>query len=302
MPQTIINIDSIDAYNRLYGLPTLHPLATVVDLKQARFPAPSARYHYGLYALFLKNGVTCSISYGRKQYDYQEGTVVSFAPGQQIDIEVPDGEVTHDVTGLLFHPDLIYGTSLGEKIARYRFFDYTQMEALHISEREREIFLDCLAKIRAELEYPVDSHSADVISANIQLLLEYLHRFYDRQFITRHKANSEIVGRFERLLKEYYEDDRAKDALPSVAEFAAKVNLSAGYFSDLVKKETGMTPKTLITRHLVDVAKHRLAATSDDVGIIAYDLGFQYPAHFTRMFKRLTGQSPTDYRRLVEQN
>ena len=176
------------------------------------------------------------------------------------------------------------------------------MEALHISEREREIFLDCLAKIRAELEYPVDSHSADVISANIQLLLEYLHRFYDRQFITRHKANSEIVGRFERLLKEYYEDDRAKDALPSVAEFAAKVNLSAGYFSDLVKKETGMTPKTLITRHLVDIAKHRLAATSDDVGMIAYDLGFQYPAHFTRMFKRLTGQSPTDYRRLVEQN
>lgn len=297
-----IRIDSVDAYNKLYGLETLHPLVTVVDLKQAPRNAPSAVYDYGLYALFLKNGVTCSIRYGRKQYDYQEGTIVSFAPGQRVDVEIPAGEVTHDVLGLLFHPDLVYGTPLGEKIPSFGFFDYSQMEALHLSERERGIFLDCLDKIKRELQHPVDSHSAAVLSANIQLLLEYLHRFYDRQFITRHKANSEIVARFERMLREYYENGQAKDAIPSVAEFASKVNLSPGYFSDLVKKETGMTPKALITRHMVEVAKHRLAASAEDVGIIAYDLGFQYPAHFTRMFKRQTGQSPTDYRRMIERN
>ncbi len=302
MAKPIINLDCVDTYNKLYGLETLHPLVTVVDLKNAKRIISSGVFNYGLYALFLKNGVSCSIRYGRKQYDYQEGTIVSFSPGQQIDVEIPEGEVSHDVIGLLFHPDLIYGTSLGEKIASFKFFDYSQMEALHLSEREREIFLDCLDKIKRELEHPVDSHSAAVLSANIQLLLEYLHRFYDRQFITRHKVNSEIVGRFERLLKEYYENGQAKDALPSVAEFADKVNLSPGYFSDLVKKETGMTPKALITRHVTDVAKHRLAANNDDVAIIAYELGFQYPAHFTRMFKRLTGQSPTDYRRLIKQN
>lgn len=302
MAKPTINLDCVDAYNKLYGLETLHPLVTVVDLKDAKQMITSGVFNYGLYALFLKNGVSCSIRYGRKQYDYQEGTVVSFSPGQQIDVEIPEGEVTHDVIGLLFHPDLIYGTSLGDKIASFKFFDYSQMEALHLSEREREIFLDCIDKIKRELEHPVDNHSAAVLSANIQLLLEYLHRFYDRQFITRHKVNSEIVGRFERLLKEYYENGQAKDALPSVAEFAEKVNLSPGYFSDLVKKETGMTPKTLIMRHMADVAKHRLAATNDDIAIIAYELGFQYPAHFTRMFKRLTGQSPTDYRRMIEQN
>lgn len=302
MEREIIKLDSIDSYNKLYGLPTLHPLVAVVDLKDAAHYANHARFDYGLYALFLKNGVSCSIRYGRKQYDYQEGTVVSFSPGQKVEVDIPEGEVTHDVLGLLFHPDLIYGTSLGEKIASFGFFDYSQMEALHLSDREREIFLDCLDKIKRELQHPVDSHSAAVLSANIQLLLEYLDRFYDRQFITRHKVNSEIVRRFERLLREYYDNGQPREAIPSVAEFASKVNLSAGYFSDLVKKETGMTPKTLIMRHMIEVAKHRLASGNTDIGIIAYDLGFQYPAHFTRMFKRLTGQSPTDYRRMAELN
>lgn len=302
MSNGIINLDSIDAYNKVYGFTTRHPLVTVVDLKEATQLANHVRMNYGLYALFLKNGVNCTIKYGRKTYDYQEGTIVSFSPGQVIDVEVPEGEISADVIGLLFHPDLIYGTPLGEKISSFNFFDYSQMEALHLSERERKIFLDCLDKINTELDYPVDAHSASVLSANIQLLLEYLHRFYDRQFITRHKVNSEIVARFERQLKEYYDTGKCSDGLPSVAEFAEKANLTPKYFSDLVKRETGMTPKTLIMRRMIDVAKHRLAVSSDDVSIIAYDLGFQYPAHFTRMFKRATGQSPTDYRRQIEQN
>lgn len=206
------------------------------------------------------------------------------------------------MVGILFHPDLVYGTPLGEKISTYSFFDYSQVEALHLSDRERAIFLDCLHNIRQELEHPVDAHSASVLSANIQLLLEYMHRFYDRQFITRHKVNSEIVSRFERQLKEYYESGVRREGLPSVVEFADRANLSPGYFSDLVKRETGMTPKDLIMRHMVSVAKHRLNVSTEDVGIIAYDLGFQYPAHFSRMFKRATGMSPSDYRRSIEMN
>lgn len=296
MEKNIINLDSIDAYNKLYGLTTRHPLVTVVDLKKAAEMPNHLRLNYGVYALFLKNGVNCVVKYGRRKYDYQEGTVVTFAPGQTVEVEIPDNEMSNDVIGLLFHPDLIYGTPLGEKISGFDFFDYSQMEAVHLSESERSTFLDCLAKIDAELDYPVDSHSAALLSANIQLLLEYMSRFYDRQFITRHKVNSEIVAQFERQLKSLYGRGRAVDNIPTVADFAGSANLTPGYFSDLVKRETGVAPKDMIMRQVVAEAKHRLAVSSDDVSTIAYDLGFQYPAHFTRMFKRLTGQSPTEYR------
>lgn len=291
-----IKLDSIDAYNKLYGLETYHPLVTVVDLKQAKLPVNHVTMDYGVYALFLKNGVNCSLKYGRRSYDYQEGTVVSFSPGKVVDVEMERDEVTLDVIGLLFHPDLVYGTSLADKIASFRFFDYSQTEALHLSEEERRIFLDCLARIKEETEHPVDNHSAALIAVHIQVLLEYLHRFYDRQFITRHKVNSEVVANFEKQLKEYYEEGGRGAGIPSVAYFADKANLSAGYFGDLIKKETGSTPKDLISLHIIGLAKHRLVSTRDDVSLIAYDLGFEYPAHFSRMFKRLVGQSPSQFR------
>lgn len=295
MENDTVILDSIDAYNKLYGMATYHPLVSVVDLKNAVKIANNIRMTYGIYALFLKNGDYCTIKYGRRAYDYQAGTVTSFSPGQTIDVVMKEVDIAPDVVGLIFHPDLIYGTPLADKIADFSFFDYSQTEALHLSDDERAKFLDCLDKIREEVMHPVDNHSAALISANIQVLLEYLHRFYDRQFITRHKVNSEVVSKFERELKSYFREPRR--VIPNVAYFADKAALTPGYFSDLIKKETGSSPKDLISLHLIAEAKKKLMATNDDISVIAYNFGFEYPSHFTRMFKRLTGLTPLEYRR-----
>lgn len=291
-----VKLDSIDAYNKLFGLATLHPLVSVIDLKKATRRIGRVRMKYGVYALFLKNGVNCTLKYGREYYDYQEGTIVSFSPGQIIDVDSTNEPMAPDVVGLMFHPDLICGTPLAAKIGSFGFFNYSQREALHLSESERKMFLDCLDKINEELSHPVDSHSADLISANIQLLLEYMSRFYDRQFITRHKVNSSVVAAFERELAKLYSEGTTLNEVPKVSYFADKANLTAGYFSDLIKRETGSTPQDIIKLHLINEAKRRLASTDTDVSIIAYDLGFRYPQHFSRLFKRLTGKSPVTFR------
>ena len=292
-----IKLNSIDDYNKLFGLKTYHPLVSVIDMKEAVRSVNHVRMDYGVYALFLKNDTNCTLKYGRKEYDYQEGTVVSFSPGRIIDVELKEGIVKQDVIGLMFHPDLIFGTLLGERIDSYGFFQYNEYEALHLSESERELFLDCIENIKKEVIHPVDNHSAHLIAANIHQLLEYLNRFYDRQFITRHKVNNGIVREFEKRLKEYFESDRIRDGVPTVAYFADQANLSSGYFGDLIRKELGISPKTVIDNYMVRVAKQKLATTSDDVSIIAYDLGFQYPQHFSRMFKKITGKSPSAYRK-----
>lgn len=291
-----LNLNSIDAYNKLYGLTTGHPLVTVIDLKKATKRFDRLRMNYGVYALYLKNGVGCSIKYGREYYDYQEGTVVCFSPGQTIDVDSSNEPLAPDVVGLMFHPDLICGTSLAEKIAGFGYFSYSQREALHLSDKEKKIFMDCLEKIKDEIEYPIDSHSTDLISANIQVLLEYLSRFYDRQFITRHNVNSSVVATFEKQLTEIYSGGKILDEVPKVSYFAEKANLTPGYFGDLIKRETGSTPQEIITLKLIAEAKRRLAANDNDISVIAYDLGFQYPQHFTRLFKRITGKSPSVFR------
>ena len=294
--QNTVKLDSIDAYNKLYGLPTLHPLVTVIDLKKANKQIDRLRLDYGVYALFLKNNVSCSIKYGREYYDYQEGTIVSFSPGQVIDVDSTGQPPTPDVVGLMFHPDLICGTPLAAKMPQFGFFDYSQCESLHLSMPERSLFLDSLDKIDRELKHPVDKHSADLLSANIQLLLEYLHRFYDRQFITRHHVNSSVVANFEKSLKDCFAGGRLLDEVPKVADFADMANLSPGYFGDLIKRLTGKTAQEHIRMRLVDAAKERIANPAQSIAQVAYDLGFKYPAHFSRLFKREVGCTPNQYR------
>ncbi len=292
----IIKIDSVDRYNKIFGLETRHPLVSVVDLSRATTWPMRAWFNYGVYALFLKDVKCGNIKYGRQYYDYQDGTVVCFAPGQVADLEMlPD--IQPAAHGLLFHPDLIRGTVLGQEIRRYTFFSYETNEALHLSEEERRTVMDCLHKIEAELEHAIDKHSRRLITANIGLLLDYCMRFYERQFTTRCEVNKDIVIRFEQLLDNYFDGETPQqEGLPSVKYFADKVCLSANYFGDMIRRQTGQTASEYIQNKLIDRAKEALLSSDKTMSQIAYDLGFQYPQHFSRMFKRIAGCTPNEYR------
>lgn len=298
MDNNIINLDSVDKYNRLFGLETLHPLVSVVDLSEASEIPTHFTINYGVYALYLKETKCGDIRYGKQTYDYQEGTITSFAPGQVTEIEMAEG-IKPKAYGILFHPDLIKGTSLGAEIKTYSFFSYKSNEALHISEDEKEIFMDCLTKIRLELGHSIDRLSKRLIARNIQLLLDYCMRFYERQFNTRKVANRDILEKFESLLDDYFDNRRTSmEGLPTVKYFADKVFLSPNYFGDLIKKETGKTAQEYIQNRMIDVAKEMIAGSDKTISQIAYELGFQYSQHFNRLFKRHAGYTPNEYRKL----
>ena len=294
--EEIVQLNSIPDYCKYCGFEVLHPLVAVVDMAEAQRNYPECKLNYGLYALWLKQGVGCTIRYGRRNYDYQDGTVVSFAPGQVVQVE-PNGETSASAIGLLFHPDLIHGTSLGRKIERYSFFSYHDAEALHLSEREREQYLMIIESIKRELRHDIDRHSKELLCDNIEMLLDQCLRFYDRQFITREKVNGDVLADFERILNAYFTEGVARNnGFPSVARMADELHFSVGYFGDLIKKETGQTAQQYIQNKLINLAKEALLGTDLPVSEIALNLGFEYPQHFTRMFKKVTGKSPSEYR------
>ena len=292
----MIVIDSVDRYNEIFGLETRHPLVSIIDLAKSTTWPTRAWFRYEVYALYLKNVKCGDIKYGRQYYDYQDGTIVCFAPGQITDLEMLPN-IQPNAHGILFHPDLIRGTALGQEIKKYSFFSYEINEALHISEEERQTVMDCLQKITIELEHSIDKHSRRLICANIGLLLDYCMRFYERQFDTRNGVNKDIIVRFEHLLNEYFEgDDPQKQGLPSVKYFADKVFLSANYFSDMVRKQTGKTVSEYIQDKMIGLVKEQLLSTDKTTSQIAYEIGFQYPQHLSRMFKRIVGMTPNKFR------
>lgn len=294
----ILKLESVSDYNNLVGIETLHPQVSVIDLsKTINYDSPHSHLNFGVYAVFLKEVVCGELRYGRGIYDYQEGTLVFIAPGQVVQITRKNPGEPGKGRVLLFHPDLIHGTALGRAISNYSFFSYETNEALHISDRERKIVLECFAKIAYEIEERIDQHSKKLIVSNIQLFLDYCTRFYDRQFLTRENVNKGIVERFEMLLDNYYKSEQPKIAgIPTVGYIAGKLNLSANYFGDLVKKETGKSALEYIHLKLINLAKDRILDPGKSISEIAYELGFRYPQHFTRMFKKETGMSPADYR------
>jgi AraC family transcriptional activator of pobA len=294
----IRRFETISQYNAFNNNETLHPLVSVIDLSKAD-PRTGSRMYFGFYTIFLKDTKCGDLVYGRHTYDYQEGTLVFIAPGQVAGIN-SNGEMYQPKGyALVFHPDLIHGTALGKNIQDYSFFGYQSNEALHLSEKERKIILDCFSKIEYELEQSIDKHSKKLIVSNIELFLNYCFRFYDRQFITRDNPNKGFLERFEIFLNEYFESEKPQTVgLPSVAHCAGELNLSANYFGDLIKKETGKTAQEYIQAKLIDVAKEKIFDQAKSVSQIAYELGFKYPQHFTRLFKQKVGHTPNEYRLL----
>jgi AraC-like DNA-binding protein len=297
----IAHIATTGDYNDLVDSETLHPLVSFIDFSNTK-PKNSASVEavsFGFYAIFLKDDEHCDIKYGRNSYDYQQGTLVFIAPQQIVSI-IEDGE-NYQPTGyaLLFHPDLIRGTSLGQHIKDYTFFSYDVHEALHLSQQEKQMVMESFNKIGFELKQSIDKHSKKLLVANIELFLDYCTRFYERQFITRNNAYGSVVEKFDHLLNDYFQSDKPHCiGIPTVAFFASKLNLSANYFGDLIKKETGKSALEYIHLKIIDTAKELLFDTEKTISEIAYGLGYKYPQHFTRLFKQQVGCSPKEYKTL----
>ena len=292
----IVKADTIEQYNRFFGFETRHPLVGIVHF-DGSVPQPTHRMTLGFYALFLKKTTGCIINYGKTVYDFDDETVVSFAPGQTVGIHRLEDGPAPEAIGLLFHPDFLYRTSLGQRMKQYSFFSYASNEALHLSTEERIILQDYMEKIVRELQHPIDKFSKSLIISNIEVMLNYCMRFYERQFFTREDMNHDALARFERLLDDYlYSDTAAKEGIPTVKYFADKICLSPNYFGDLVKQETGKTAQEYIQLKMITVAKERMLEPADTIKQISESLGFQYPQHFIRFFKRQEGCTPKEFR------
>lgn len=280
-----------------FGKPT-HPLITIIDTAKLAYgkEAIGAKFASDLYCIALKDA-SCGLDYGRNHYDFNEGVLIFTAPHQVITLT--KAQQLDEIQGwmLYFHPDLIRNTSLGAKIDEYSFFSYDVHEALHLSEQEQSILTNCIEMIGSEIKERIDNHSRQVLVSNIELLLNYSTRYYERQFNTRAASNQDTVSKVESLLKEYYHSDKLLDlGAPSITYLAENCHLSPGYLSDLLKKETGRTTKDHINDFLINKAKDLLLSSSDSISGIAYSLGFNYPHYFSRLFKNKTGLTPQEYR------
>ena len=297
-------INSIGQAHQAMGLPKpKHPLVTVVQTKDfnTEINFNGVKVINNLYQVNLKQLGCGNLFYGKNSYDYEEGTLVFTSPGQ---VTLFEGEMpaeSDDDEGwvLAFHPDLIRKSSLSDKIEHYSFFNYDVNEALHLSGEELQTIEEILDKIVKEYSQNLDKHSQNLIISNIELLLDYCTRFYDRQFYTRTNLNSDIVSKFERLLRTYYQTAKSSDlGIPSVQYMAGELNFSSNYLSDLLKKETGKTAQEHIHLFVIEKAKNILLNSNNSISEIGYSLGFEYPQHFSNLFKSKTGFSPSEYKGL----
>lgn len=299
--EPIIEVKTISDLNRMLGQEEpKHPLIGTIDFSKLRLlEQQNVRFTTGFYTVMLKNLCPGALRYGRNYYDFQEGTLFFLGPNQVVALEDPDE--TQDVYGwgLVFHPELIRGTSLAPKMKDYHFFSYNVYEALHLSEKEKQKLTEIVEDIEAELEQNIDRHSKSVIVSSLELLLNYCNRYYDRQFITRTETNKDIISEFEGILQEYFSSEELSTlGFPSVKYFAEKLHLSPNYLSDLLKKETGKNGTEHLQLFVTELAKDKLLGSTVPVSEIAYDLGFEYPQYFSKMFKKNTGMTPAEFRNL----
>jgi AraC-like DNA-binding protein len=297
----IIRIDSIAKVHEIFNLgKPKHPLITVIrgieDLDSLEID--QFKYALDLYQIGLKDSCSFSISkYGRNSYDYQEGSMIFIAPKQILEFERQNINTEDTGWSILFHPDLIRKSELGKKIDQYSFFEYVSNEALHLSEEERKTVSEISKKIETEFSGNIDGHSQTLIISNLELLLNYCVRFYDRQFYTRTNLNQDIASQFEQLLKDYYLQNKQTDhGIPSVQYCGDAMNMSPKYLSDLLKKETGQSTQDHIHQYVIEKAKNQLLNSNESASQIAYSLGFEYPQYFSKIFKKKTTMSPSEFR------
>jgi AraC-like DNA-binding protein len=301
MKNNHIHIKSISQLLQSSGLGTPnHPLITLIDAAKISFSEEMLGLNISsdLYSIGLKDA-SCGLDYGRNSYDFSEGVLFFSAPNQMF--TVSKVQKLNEVKGwiLYFHPDLIRNTKLGEQIDNYNFINYEVNEALHLSEKEQSVICDLVKLIENEINQRIDNHSQQVLVSNIELVLSYSQRFYERQFNTRSAQNSDIVSKVESLLKNYYKNNELiEKGQPTIKYLADNCYLSPNYLSDLLSKVTGRSAKEHINDFLLDKAKHLLLGTTDSVNTIAYSLGFNYPHYFGRLFKKKTGKTPQEFRKM----
>ena len=300
--ENYLTIDSVSTYFKFRNHELPHPLIGILNFDYFKSNSNSLPLYNGFtfecYAIFLKDNKSCKMKYGGKSYDYDDGTMVFIAPQQSVGFSYDKNYIPKGYA-LLFHPDLLLGTDLGKKISDYSFFSYAVNEALHLSSKERKIILGVLDNIQFELEQNLDKHSKQLIASNLELLLNYCSRFYGRQFLTREATHNTVLEKFDELLNSYFISDQPQIfGLPSVNHFAKQLHLSSNYFGDLIKKEAGKSAQEYIQSKLIDIAKEKVFERNKSVSEIAYELGFKYPQHFSRLFKQKVGYSPQEFRLL----
>lgn len=298
---SILRIKSISQLHAILGFPKpKHPLISLIDTANIQITEErvNSKVVYDFYMISLKDK-SCGVDYGRNSFDFDEGVMIFTAPGQTYTFtkSYDFGEIQGWM--LYFHPDLLHNTGLGQQISNYLFFNYDVVEALHLSEDEEKTITTTVGNIVSEYEQRIDNHSQRVIVSNLELLLNYGLRFYERQFNTRTNHNKDIISQFERALKDYFRSEQLIEfGLPDIQYFADKAHYSKHYFSDLIKKETGRTPKDHINDYVIEKAKQMLLSTEQSISEIAYDLGFNYPHYFSRLFKKQTGETPKEFRNM----
>ena len=301
MGKDIINIENIHEIHQFLSLgKPKHPLISVFKFgkEQSQVSNENFKYALGLYQISIKGNCPYTISkYGRNSYDFQECSMILTSPNQVLEFNKSYQTEDEDCWTLVFHPDLIIKSELGKKIDNYDFFSYVSNEALHLSDEERKTITDITQKIIKEYSNNLDTHSHTLIISNLELLLNYCTRFYDRQFYTRTNLNKDVASDFEQLLKEYYKSEKQLElGIPSVQYCATQMNMSSRYLSDLLRKETGKSTQEHIHHYIIEKAKNKLLNSKESASEIAYKLGFEYPQYFSKMFKKSTSMSPIEYR------
>lgn len=281
--------------------PPKHPLIAIIDYSKTPFNTsiPNNKVVCDFYQISIKSDKNGFIKYGRETYDYQEGSLVYLAPEQVVDYSLEDSDEITSGWSLFFHADLIRTFPLHKKMKEYGFFNYQSNEALHISEKEKAVVESIIHKIEIELDSNLDDFSEELIVSNIELLLNYSKRFYNRQFITRKRFSKNTIAQFINLLDEYFENGLQKElGIPSVQYFADKLNFSPNYLSDLIRKGTDKSILEHIHYHIIELAKSKLLNSDSSISEIAFELGFEYSQYFSRLFKNKVGKTPLQYRNL----